>query len=262
MTDMTRYDPPAADVLYVVADEWVAQLRASAADNSPIHPLLDVRGSVPPYADEFHVGYKSIDTWHGGNPGQALTVIRQALLDLGAITRLRSSAIGALERADVRWAVHHGTELPEPLSEHRLWEVTDVDLFEGTMGRFDRYFRPLPADVRDRIISWASRPETNAGAPERGWLLDDTIDRLRHLIGSEQISTETRTRFVRWYNDTYKGMYDDFAGQVWRWLNAEGALREPTLTERARLGLVAAATRVWDRDRLAATLPEVTTPKR
>lgn len=258
MTTVDSYDPPTTQVLEAVADEWVAQLRASAADNPPIHPLLDVGGRVPPYVDEFHVGYKSVDTWHGGNPGPALNVIRQALLDMGAIIRLRSSAIGALERSDVRWAAHHGTALPEPLSEHRIWEVVDVDRFEEAMGRFDRYFRSLPADVRDRITSWAHRPETNAGAPERGWLLDDTINRLRHLMGSGQVSTETRAGFLRWYNDTYKGMYDDFAAQLWRWLNAEGALRKPTLTERMHLGLVPAGTRVWDRNHLAAALPEVT----
>ncbi|MFJ4296927.1 hypothetical protein [Curtobacterium sp. NPDC089689] len=246
MTTVDPYDPPAAESLDVVADGWARELLRGVGDD------------VPPHLDEFDVGYQAVDTWHGGNPDPALAVIRQALLDVGAITRLRSSAIGALERRSARWAVQRGRELPKPLSENRIWEVTDVDRFEETMGRFNRYFRPLPADVRDRIISWASRPETNAGAPERGWLLDDTIDRLRHIAGSEEVSTETRARFLRWYNATYKGMYDDFAGQLWRWLNAEGALRKPTPAERTRLGLIPAGTRVWDRDRLSAALPEVT----
>ena len=56
-------------------------------------------------------------------------------------------------------------------------------------------------------------------------------------MGSEKVSTETRARFVRWFNDTQKGLYDDFA---------EGALRKPTLAERARLGIAPAGTRVWD----------------
>lgn len=246
MTTVYPYDPPTTQVLEVVADGWVQEI------------LRDVGDELLPHVDEFDVGYKAVDTWHGGNPDPALTVIRQALLDVGAITRLRSSAIAALERRRVRWAVQHGMELPKPLSENRIWEVTDVGRFEETMSRFNKYFRPLPADVRDRIISWATRPEMNAGAPERGWLLDDTINRLRPLIASEQVSTETRATFLRWYNDTYKGMYDDFASQLWRWLNTEGALRKLTLAERARLGITPAGTRVWDRNRLAAALPEVT----
>jgi hypothetical protein len=246
MTVMTQFEPPAADVLEVVAHVWAQEL------------LRDHGDDVPPHADESDVAYRAVDTWHGGNPDPALTVIRQTLLDVGAITRLRSSAIGALERRSVRWAVQHGRALPKPLSEHRVWEVTDVDRFEETMSRFDGYSRPLPADVRDRVISWAPRPGTDAGAPERGWVLDDTIDRLRDIVASETVSTETRAGFLRWYNDTYRGMYDDFAAQLWRWLNAEGALRKPTLAERARLGLVPAGTRAWDRDRLAAALPEVT----
>lgn len=246
MTDVTQYDPPAANVLDVVADGWARELQRDFGDD------------VPPHVDEFDVGYQAVDTWHGGNPDPALTVIREALLDAGAITRLRSSAVGALERRRVRWAVQHGRELPKPLSEHRIWEVTDVDRFEETVASLNTYFPPLPAEVRGRIISWATRPETNVGAPERGWLLDDTIDRLRPVVASEKVSTETRARFLRWYNDAYKGMYDDFAEQLWRWLNAEGALRKLTLAERARLGIVPAGTRVWDRDCLAAALPEVT----
>lgn len=131
------YDPPTAQVLSVVAGCWAQEL------------LRDYGDDVPPHVDEFDVGYQAVDTWRGGNPDPALAVIRQALLDVGAITRLRSSSIGAIERRRVRWAVQHGTELPKPLSENRVWEVTDVDRFEETVTSFNRYFRPLPADVRD-----------------------------------------------------------------------------------------------------------------
>lgn len=252
-----QYDPPTAGVLEVVADEWMRQVEQNAP-SAPHHPLLDVGDTVPPYVNEFDVGYRSVDTWHGGNPGPAIAVIRQALLDADAITRLRSSAIGALERKEVRWAVHHGITLPKPLSEHFHWEVTNVDRFEQTIGRFLRHSRTLPADVRAVTTDWAARPETNAGAPERGWLLDDFIALRQGLVQSDQVNTETRDNFLRWYIHTYKGMHTDFAEQLWRWLNAEGALRKPTPDERALLGVIPDDTRVWDRTRLVAALPELT----
>lgn len=253
------YDPPDADVLNVIADEWVTQLEETAALGEPQrHPALEVGDTVPPYVNEFDVGYRAVDTWHGGNPGPAIEVVRRALLDAGAVARLRSSAIGALERRGVRWAVHHRTELPMPLSGRRYWEVTDVDRFEATMAGFLRYPHPLPAEVRDRIVSWSARPETDAGAPERDALLDEFIGHHRRHLEPGIVIAETRDHFRRWYIDTYQGTQTDFADRMWRWLRAEGALRSPTSEERAVLGVVPEGTRVWDRDRLAAALPELT----
>ncbi|PZE33924.1 hypothetical protein DEJ31_15910 [Curtobacterium sp. MCPF17_031] len=208
--------------------------------------------------DEFDVGYKSVDTWHGGNPGPALSTVRQALIDANAICRLRPSATAALERRDVRWAVHHNIRLPKPLSEHRIWEVTNADRFEGTISRFLQYPQPLDADVRDRITDWAARPETNAGAPERGRLPDDFIAQHRGLMDDNQLSTVTDVGFRRWSTQRHTSMRTDFTEQMWRWLNAEGALRELSQEERVLLGPTPVGTRVWDRVRLAAELPELT----
>lgn len=261
MRVVPREDPPSRDVLALVADGWVQELEASATAALAPRPLLEVADTVPPYVDEVHIGRGTRETGHGGDPAPALTVVRRALLDAGAVTRLRSSAVGALERRDVRWAVDHGAALPEPLSKRPLWEVTHLDRFERTIARFGGHVDSLGGDVGDRITAWAARPESNAGAPERGWFLDDFLSRQRGHIDTARIATANRAEFLRWYVDTYKGMYTQLAEQLWRWLNAQGALRKPTRKERGVLGPVPDGTRVWDRDPLAHALPELRMPR-
>lgn len=260
MRVVIREDPPSRDVLGLVADGWVRELEASATAALAPRALLGVADTVPPYVDEVHIGRGARETGNGGDPAPALTVVRRALVGAGAVSRLRSSAVGALERRDVRWAVDHGAALPEPLSERPLWEVTHLARFETTIARFGGYVDPLGGDVGDRITAWTARPESNAGAPERGWFLDDFLSRQRGLMETAGIATANRAEFLRWYVDAYKGMYTELAEQLWRWLNGQGALRKPTRGERVALGPVPDGTRVWDRDRLAHALPELRTP--
>ncbi len=253
------YDPPDERVLSDVAAEMVDQLGETARLlehwRSTIDPELG--DTVPPHIDEYDVNYRTVDTWHGGNPRPALDILSRTLTDAGVLTRLRSSSIGALERRDARWARKHRTQQPPPRSTRRHWEVTDVDAFEATVAPFLRYPHPLPNDVRALVSEWAARPETNAGAPERGPLLDDYLTVLRPTFTGRGPNTVHRSTLEDWYRTTYHGMYDEFPKQLWRWLTAEGAIRKATLPERLRLGPLPAGTRVYNRERLTIALPEL-----